>query len=198
MDEPSTATSAKPALRREALARRDAIDAEVRGAASSAICAAAGELMEKLRPRVVAGYWPMRSEVDCRSLLRTLQSGGIVIALPVVVDGETIVFRLWRDGDPLISAGFGTLGPGVDAPEAEPDLMVMPLAGFDEEGHRLGYGKGHYDRAVTRLHARGKRPFLLGLAFATQKVSRIPFEDHDMRLDAIVTEYGIRSPRGTV
>jgi 5-formyltetrahydrofolate cyclo-ligase len=196
MNEPSSATSVKSTLRREALARRDAIDAEARAKASSAICAVAAELIEKRRPSVVAGYWPIRSEVDCRALLETLREHGIVIALPVVADDETILFRHWGHGDPLVSAGFGTLGPSHDSNELIPELVVMPLAGFDVGLHRLGYGKGHYDRAIARFHSRGMRPFLVGLAFAAQEVSPIPFEDHDMRLDAIVTEAGIRPASG--
>jgi 5-formyltetrahydrofolate cyclo-ligase len=196
MNEPSSATSAKPTLRREALVRRDAIGAGARAEASAVICAAAAKLIEERRPRVVAGYWPIRSEVDCRALLETLRERGIVVALPVVADDETILFRQWGHGDPLVPAGFGTLGPAHGSEQVVPELVVMPLAGFDAGLHRLGYGRGHYDRAIARLHLRSVRPFLVGLAFVAQEVSSIPFEDHDMRLDAIVTEAGIRPASG--
>jgi 5-formyltetrahydrofolate cyclo-ligase len=196
MDEPLSAPSAKPTLRREALARRDEIDAGVRAEASAAICVVAAELIGKRRPRIVVGYWPIRSEVDCRALLETLRARSIAIALPVVTDDETILFRDWSHGAPLVPAGFGTLGPAAGAVEAVPECIVMPLAGFDAAGHRLGYGKGHYDRAIARLRSQGAHPFLVGLAFAAQEVSPIPFEDHDMRLDAIVTEAGIRPVSG--
>jgi 5-formyltetrahydrofolate cyclo-ligase len=197
MDEPSTATSGKAALRREVLARRDAIDDETRARASAVICATAFDLVAARRPGIVAGYWPIRSEVDCRPLLAKLSADGVAVALPVVVDDATIVFRDWRDGDPLVPAGFGTLGPTVDAAGAVPDVMIMPLAGFDGVGHRLGYGRAHYDRALARLGARGRRPYLVGLAFAAQQVPPIPFEDHDIRLDMVVTERGPWPPKET-
>ena len=94
-------------------------------------------------------------------------------------------------------AGFGTLGPAAEAEEAVPDMVVLPLAGFDVAGHRLGYGKGHYDRVLSRLHADGRRPYLVGLAFDIQQVDPIPFEDHDIRLDMVVTERGLRPPGET-
>jgi 5-formyltetrahydrofolate cyclo-ligase len=193
MDEPLTATPAKAALRRQVLARRDAIGAEARAEASVAICAAAADLIAARHPAVVAGYWPIRSEVDCRPLLEKLLADGVAVALPVVTGDHAILFRRWHRGDALAPAGFGTLGPSAAAAEAVPDVVVMPLAGFDTAGHRLGYGKGHYDRALARLRSAGGRPYLVGLAFADQQVAPIPFEDHDIRLDMVVTERGLRS-----
>ncbi len=64
----------------------------------------------------------------------------------------------------------------------------MPMVAFDRSGTRLGHGKGHYDRALAKLAARGIRPKLVGIAFAAQEVEVIPAEPHDVRLDWIVTE----------
>jgi 5-formyltetrahydrofolate cyclo-ligase len=65
----------------------------------------------------------------------------------------------------------------------------MPLLGFDRQGTRLGYGGGYYDRTLAAL---GKRPLLVGFAFALQEIDHIPREGHDVPLDIIVTEEGVR------
>jgi 5-formyltetrahydrofolate cyclo-ligase len=71
----------------------------------------------------------------------------------------------------------------------EPDIILMPLLGFDKHGTRLGYGGGYYDRTLAHLT---RRPKLLGFAFARQEVDYIPREAHDVPLDAVVTEIGVR------
>ena len=89
---------------------------------------------------------------------------------------------------PLVPAGFGTYGPPETAPEVVPDLMIVPLAAFDRRLNRIGYGKGHFDRAVAALVDAGRPPVLLGLAFAAQEVEKISAEPHDIALDFLVTE----------
>jgi len=69
----------------------------------------------------------------------------------------------------------------------------MPLAGFDKRGHRLGYGAGHYDRALARFRAQGLEPLLVGMAFDCQEVPYVPNEPHDIALHHILTETGLRS-----
>ena len=99
-----------------------------------------------------------------------------------------MVFRRYRVGDALIKGGLGTRAPSVSAPIVEPDVVVVPLVGFDRTGARLGHGRGFYDRAIAAIHASGRRPPLVGFAFSVQEVRRIPHEPHDIRLDWIVTE----------
>ena len=68
----------------------------------------------------------------------------------------------------------------------------MPLSAFDGQGHRIGYGAGHYDRAIDRLRAKGRSPRLIGVAFDCQEVASVPAEPHDVALDAVLTESGFR------
>ena len=77
--------------------------------------------------------------------------------------------------------------PSVSAPRAHPDLVIVPLLGFDRRGRRLGQGGGTYDRTLANLRASG-RVFVLGLAYSVQETDEIPWEPHDERLDAILTE----------
>lgn len=192
----SAAIPEKQALRIEVLARRDATPGEWRIEASMAIAALGGEKVEIGPAETVAGFWPIRSEVDVRPLMAALADRGARLALPVVVDSTTIVFRALERGGPLIETGYGTVGPGPEAATVTPSVVLVPLAAFDARGHRLGYGAGYYDRAIAELTAAGKRPRLVGVAFDLQEVDRVPAEPHDEPLDAILTESGLRSIGG--
>lgn len=181
----------KKALREEALARRDGLDPQWRIEASLRMAEAADHL--GVEPgMVVSGFWPMRSEVDVRPLMFALRERGARLCLPAILDKQTIVFReLVRDGK-MVDMGFGTFGPGPDAAELDPDLMLIPLAAFDDRGHRIGYGAGYYDRAIDRLQAKGHAPRLVAIAFDCQEVERVPDQDHDVQLPEILTESGLR------
>ncbi|MCV0394277.1 MAG: 5-formyltetrahydrofolate cyclo-ligase [Rhizobiaceae bacterium] len=182
----------KKRLRAEALARRDALDPQMRIEASLDMAERVSAAVDIEPGMVVSGFWPMRSEVDVRPMMFALMERGARLCLPAILDRETIVFReLVRDA-PLIDMGFGTSGPGPDAEVLDPSLMLIPLAAFDARGHRIGYGAGYYDRAIDRLHARGLNPPLIGIAFDCQEVDRVPDEPHDVILPRIVTESGMR------
>jgi 5-formyltetrahydrofolate cyclo-ligase len=184
-------TNLKKELRAQALVRRDALDPVWRVEASLTIADAADAV--GIEPgAVVSGFWPMRSEVDVRPLMAALRDRGARLCLPAILDRTTIVFRELVRGAPLVGMGFGTMGPDEDAEALDPDVMLMPLAAFDRRGHRIGYGGGYYDRAIERLHARGRRPRLIGIAFDCQEVERVPDEDHDIHLHEILTESGLR------
>lgn len=134
---------------------------------------------------VVSGYWPMRDEFDVRPLLRVLHQRGHPCALPVVTGrGETLAFRAWAPGDALVDAAFGTRAPRDDAPPMTPELLLVPMLAFDARGYRLGYGGGFYDRTLAAL----KAPLAVGCAYEAQQVDALPIDDHDRRLDWMVTE----------
>jgi len=181
----------KKALREEALARRDALDPQWRIEASLQMAEAADRL--DVEPgMVVSGFWPMRSEVDVRPLMFALADRGARLCLPAILDKETIVFRELVRGAELVDMGFGTFGPGPQADVLDPELMLIPLAAFDDRGHRIGYGAGYYDRAIDKMTARGHTPRLVAIAFDCQEVERVPDQDHDVQLPAILTETGLR------
>ena len=184
----------KAELRKGALAARD-LAAAMPGAAEAAAAAvaqqalAASMLASRMSSGIVAGYWPIRSELDPRPLMRALAARGADLALPVVTPGG-LVFRRWDEAAALEKAGFGTLGPAPDSPERAPDVLLLPLAAFDLAGNRLGYGQGHYDGAIARLtreRTDGERPFIVGIGYDAQLFDAIPREPHDQPLDAIVT-----------
>jgi 5-formyltetrahydrofolate cyclo-ligase len=181
----------KKHLRAEALGRRDALAAGWRIEAALAMAAHTDGIGVEAGS-IVSGFWPIRTEADIRPLMFALRDRGARLALPAIIDRETIVFRELVRGAPLVQMGFGTAGPGEEAEALDPALMLVPLAAFDARGHRIGYGAGHYDRAISRLHDKGMRPRLVGVAFDCQEVPAVPNEEHDVRLDAVLTESGLR------
>ena len=183
--------SLKKQLRAAALARRDALDPQWRIEASLRIAEAAAGI--DVEPGMaVSGFWPMRSEVDVRPLLAALAEEGARLCLPAILDRSTIVFRELVRGGELVEMGFGTHGPAEGAAVLDPAIMLIPLAGFDARGHRIGYGAGYYDRAIARLHAQGASPRLIGIAFDCQEVAMVPDEPHDVIVPEILTESGLR------
>lgn len=182
----------KATLRRERLAARDAIPAHERAEKSLALAAGGENAIGLGAGMVVSGFLPIRSEIDPRPLMSALRGRGARICVPAILDGETIVFRELLPGAELVDNGFGTSAPGPGAAVLEPDLMLVPLAAFDAVGHRIGYGGGYFDRAIARLHANGRQPRLIGIAFDCQEVASVPAQPHDIALDAVLTESGLR------
>ncbi len=192
MTSPVTSKELKAAIRNERLALRDAMTPEARIEGSLAMVEHAGERIDFEPGMVISGFWPIRSEADIRPLLAHLRTRGARLCLPVVLDRETIVFRELVMGAEVVKTGFGTTGPGPEAAVLDPDILLVPLSAFDRAGHRIGYGAGHYDRAIDRLKAKGHAPKLIGIAFDCQEVASVPAEPHDVALDAILTESGFR------
>lgn len=190
----SPASPDKASLRKAALARRDGLAVEAREAASRRIAGIVLSLPGIATAEVVSAYWPIRSEVDLRPLIVALRARGQLVALPQVTP-DGLVFRLAAEGDALAAGGFGLSEPGPDAPVVEPRALLVPLAAFDRRGHRIGYGKGYYDRALARLDA-DARALAIGIAFSIQEIPRVPDGPHDRPLDGIVTETGFLTTTG--
>ncbi len=185
--------STKDRLRQEAFARRNALDPGWRRQASREIARRVLALPELAAVQPVGAYWPIRSEVDPRPIMRALVKRGQTVALSQILHPR-LSWREWRPGDALIKGGFGVREPGPDAPECFPRALLVPLAAFDRRCHRIGYGKGHFDRSIATLS--DLHPVLaIGLAYSVQEVPSVPAEPHDRRLDLIVTEAEVIVPR---
>jgi 5-formyltetrahydrofolate cyclo-ligase len=169
--------------RAEALARRDALSPDERLRASTAIAARIAVLATTFPHGPVAGYWPIRSEADPLPAMEILRAFGHPIALPVVTP-DRLIFRLWAPADTLARGSFGLSEPMEAAPLVEPTTLLVPLAAFDRRGHRIGYGRGHYDRTFAMLGP----VRTIGIAFSVQEIDIIPDEPHDHPLDFVVTE----------
>ena len=182
----------KRELRRDALARRDALDPAWRIEASLEMAEVAKTIIGIEPGAIVSGFWPMRSEVDVRPLMFALRENGARLCLPAILDKTTMVFRELIRGATLVDMGFGTAGPGEEAETLDPSIMLVPLAAFDARGHRIGYGAGYYDRAIELLTRNGHALRLVGVAFDCQEVPEVPDEPHDVVIPEILTEGGLR------
>lgn len=171
---------------------RDALSPELRAQHSAAAASHVVALLARAPPACLAAFVAMGSEIDPSAVLVWAAGRGIPTAVPMVA-GDRMTFALHAPSEPLVDGVFGTRQPVEGAVQASPDVWLVPLLGFDARGGRLGYGAGHYDRAIARTIAAGLRPRLIGFAFSAQEVDRVPLEGHDQRLDAVVTELGIRT-----
>lgn len=188
---PDPLSQAKATLRRDASIRRDAAHGAVGATAGDALIRWGLDRLAALRPRVVSGFWSIRSEIDVRPLMQALAAAtGADLTMPVVVArGQPLLFRRWQVGMALVAGPFGTVHPAESEPALVPDLVLVPLLAFDRRRHRLGYGAGFYDRTLAGLRAAGPVT-AVGIAYAAQEVGAVPVGDHDEMLDLVLTERG--------
>ena len=180
---------AKATLRVRAHAQRQSAAKAAGGEAAATAAEHFFETVSLHAEDVVAAYWPIRDELDCRPILARMMDNGQRVCLPAVLgDDQLLELRLWEQDAPLYPSGFGTLAPIETAPVLDPNVIIVPLLAFDAFGTRLGYGKGHYDRTIAAI---GKRPRVIGFAYAGQEMERLPRAEHDVPLDAVVTEQGV-------
>jgi len=138
--------------------------------------------------KVVGGYAPLGSEISPLAAIEEARAIGRIAAFPAF-DHPAKPFR-FRAGDPLQPGPFGIMQPKLRSPVVEPDLILVPLIAIDGNGTRLGRGKGHYDRALTRLRKSGAR--LIGVGWPLQLLSEtIPSDEWDIPLDAFVSPDGL-------
>lgn len=182
-----TAIASKGDLRAAVLTKRDALSDEQRAEAAQAL--AKRKLpFEILAGTIVSGYSPIRNEIDPAPLMRKLAEAGAKLALPAVMArGKSLAFRAWSPDDRLMMGPLGIPEPSPAAAELIPDIMLVPLAAFDSEGHRIGYGAGHYDYTLAHLR-KMKAISAIGIAFAVQQIKAVPALPHDVALDYVLTE----------
>ncbi|MEH6789571.1 5-formyltetrahydrofolate cyclo-ligase [Parasphingorhabdus sp.] len=176
----------KKKLREEYRRRRDAfysqLDAATRGLAFRRPPSPLARLIDQAE--IIALYSAAGAEAPTSRLADYLAEIGKTIAYPLCVGDAPLEFRRIDNID-LLESGFRNISePGPDCPVVDPDLIVAPMLAFDRSMHRLGQGGGHYDRSFAR-HPGAKR---IGFAWSVQETDRVPTEEHDIRLDMIVTE----------
>lgn len=142
----------------------------------------------------VAGFWPIRGEPDLMPLLHDLHALGHEISLPVIEQRDApLHFYRWSPDTPLRRGAFNIPEPDVQTPAALPALILVPTLGYTRDGHRLGYGKGYYDRTLHALQQQGHRACCVGIGWDEGLIEAqhdyVPAA-HDMPLDAIVTPSG--------
>ena len=195
----------KAELRRAVIARRDALDLDVRAAKSATICARLVELLDRLgatAPHTVAVYAAMGSEVDPAAFAAAAAKRGWRVAYPCMLSatdamacGQRMCMRSVSAGDaseaPFIAhptRAFAATDVDSDhfpiVPAAELDMVVVPLVAFDRTGARLGYGGGCYDRYLPTV---APECLIVGIAFDEQRVNHVPTDAHDLPLPHIIS-----------
>ncbi|MDX0453273.1 5-formyltetrahydrofolate cyclo-ligase [Sinorhizobium medicae] len=138
-----------------------------------------------MRGLVVSLYWPFRGEPDLRPLMRQISDQGGECALPVVVQKEQpLEFHLWRPGDKL-TRGIWNIPVPATPHSCTPDIVIAPVVGFDASCYRLGYGGGYYDRTLAGMTAKRR---VMGVGFAQARIRTIYPQNHDVRMDVVVTD----------
>ncbi len=136
--------------------------------------------------RSVLLYHPLPDEVDVSALLTEAHRLGRRVYLPVVTGAESIEVRRWTPNAAMRTGAFGILEPsGQDIGQEEYagiDLAIVPGMGFDSHGHRLGRGKGYYDRLLRCMPS----AHLMGVCFPFQILPEIPHEAHDIDMEAVI------------
>jgi 5-formyltetrahydrofolate cyclo-ligase len=173
---------AKAAARKAAFAVRKEAFASGQGDAAKHLVAA----LESHRGKVLAGYMPMRTEINPLPAMAAHQGP---VGVPLVVgQGLPLQFRHWTPDTEMVEGAFKALIPA-SGDWVIPQVLIVPLLAFDGDGYRLGYGGGFYDRTLEGLRAKGP-VFTIGFAFSAQEVRKVPIDATDERLDIIVTEKG--------
>jgi 5-formyltetrahydrofolate cyclo-ligase len=183
-DATDQAALAKQALRMALKQARSAIDPATRVQRDAAIGA---QLLAWWRLRqfpAIGVYWPLAGEPDLRAAYAELADAGVRLALPVVLArDQALAFADWTPGEAMARDMLGMTVPGRLRMVARPPALVIPCLGFSDEGYRVGYGGGYYDRTLAGL----PHPATVGVAYSGQRAvfSPAPF---DVALDVILTE----------
>lgn len=142
---------------------------------------------------VFSGYWPIKAEPNLRPLIIKLHQAGVMIALPVVeVKAKPMVFRRWTPQTAMVRGDWNIPVPPPVAELVVPAITLAPVVGWDDQGYRLGYGGGYFDRTLAQLNP---RPFTIGVGWQAARIDTIHPQPHDIRLDTIITENGVQVPR---
>jgi 5-formyltetrahydrofolate cyclo-ligase len=176
----------KKSIRTEVLARRRHLAAETCLRWSLLAQERLLESLEFRRAAAVALYSPVQNEVFTELLFRQAVDRGKTVAYPRVRGSELEFVQVGETSD-LEPGAFGVLEPRGErvVDTCCLDMVIVPGVAFDLEGHRLGYGKGFYDRC---LHGMQRPRFVAGLCFELQIVNKLPAEAHDVRMDMVMTE----------
>ncbi len=141
---------------------------------------------EKIKGRLVGGYYPYNYELDIMQILEKFQKKNYLISLPKIKKNFDMDFFDWKFDDPLRVNEYGIPEPFSNRVRF-PDILLVPLVAFDKNFNRIGYGGGFYDRYINKIKKR-KKIITIGFAYSFQKVKEISTNKYDIKLDHIITE----------
>lgn len=163
--------------------------------AAQAVAAKVISIVDVSTRTIVSAYWPLPGELDPRPGFVALGERGATLALPRTVgDAQPLEFHSWQPQDNLIEGRFKVMEPPSTAARVQPDILLIPLLAFDRYCHRLGHGKGYYDRTLQGLRSQNPAVLAIGVAFAVQEIEHVPTDANDQTLDIIITEQDVYRP----
>ncbi len=181
-------------LRAELRARRKALVASDRIAAAIGVARQLEQLADFLVDQRIAGYWAIDGELPLHIVVANMARRGQHYCLPRITGPRQLSFVEWRSGAGLEANRYGIPEPVCTESDLlsprDIDIVLLPLLGFDRQGHRIGYGGGYYDATFAFLGDRdeAKRPLLIGVGYAAQEVDAIESASWDVGLDYVATE----------
>lgn len=186
-------TSSKSNLRNFFLSKRNKVTNKYSNYVSLEITNYAEEIINLFALTNIAGFYPFRNEINTLPLLKKLRSLGALISLPVTpLDNTHLSFRKWNIDTKLTIGKYGILEPPEHCEETTPNLLLVPLLAYDVLGNRIGYGGGFYDKTLQYLYSKNNKIISIGVAFKFQECNCIPSEKHDIKLNAILNENGLK------
>ena len=138
----------------------------------------------KYKSKIIGAYYPFNYELDILNILKNFEKKNFVISLPKIAKNNKMDFYQWSLNDPLKINQFG-IPETTSNKKIHPNILLIPLVGFDYQLNRLGYGGGYYDRYLSKVKY---KIIKIGIGFSFQKINNIPTKSHDIKLDYIITE----------
>ncbi len=192
---PPSLADQKNDLRKWCYHRRITIADHEAELAAQAVAAKVISIIDVSSRPIVSAYWPLPGELDPRPGFVALGERGATLALPRTVgDDQPLEFHSWQPQDNLIEGRFKVMEPPSTAARVHPDILLIPLLAFDRYCHRLGHGKGYYDRTLQGLRSQNTAVLAIGVAFAVQEIEHVPTDAYDQTLDMIITEHDVYRP----
>ena len=141
---------------------------------------------KKIRSKIIGGYYPFNFELEILNILGELEKKNYVFSLPKISKNNEMNFFKWSKSEPLKVNKYGIPEP-ISNKKIYPNILLIPLVGFDDQLNRLGYGGGYYDRYLLKVQNKHKI-IKIGVGFSFQKIKNIPINKFDKKLDCIITE----------
>ena len=138
----------------------------------------------------LALYYPVNCEFNVLSIFDNDKFSEIVTLLPIIKKNKIMHFFEWRKDDILRINKYGILEPIKNNYTVVPDIILVPLLAYDKFKNRLGYGGGYYDKFLNNYIKKNKKVETIGVGFSFQNYHKLPFKEHDIRLNKIFTERG--------
>ena len=138
---------------------------------------------------IISFYYPSSFELNILSILDIEYFKKSKFLLPIIEENDVMNFYKWNKNDILAINKYGMLEP-IKSKKINPNIILVPLLAFDNRKYRVGYGKGFYDKFLSKYLKIHKKPLTIGIAFSFQKFHNLPINSKDIKLDYILTEKG--------